>query len=273
MQQHLQTMLRDILAAFDAAVDFSHYGVPEIVTHVQSGGRGAPRICINRDWLAWAVHHRTTSGIATFLQVSRTVVRKAILEYGLKQQGAAPFPHEDLGELDAVDEAGDGQGGELDAVDEDHTYLLGDGYHGLLFDPIAMPPLPEDMAADDSDSSHAEPEQHDPSNETHTGFTPMTFSGPLSTFSDQELDNTILRLRSSYRRAGVTILDGMLRRLGLPVGRERIRRSLLRIDPVQRVFDRIRIRRRKYQVAGPNALWHHDGQHGLFFLFWFHITY
>ncbi|KAJ7592501.1 hypothetical protein C8J56DRAFT_1002792 [Mycena floridula] len=41
----------------------------------------------------------------------------------------------------------------------------------------------------------------------------------------------------------------------------RIQESLLRIDPVHRIFDCIRIRRRGYTVPGPNALWHHDGQH------------
>ena len=58
------------------------------------------------------------------------------------------------------------------------------------------------------------------------------------------------------------MLDGMLRRLGHRVQAERIRQSLIWIDPVHRIFDRIRIRRRGYTVPGPNALWHHDGQHG-----------
>ena len=55
---------------------------------------------------------------------------------------------------------------------------------------------------------------------------------------------------------------GMLRRLGHVVPYERVRLSLWRVDPVVRVFDRIRIRRRGYSVPGPMALWHHDGQHG-----------
>ena len=45
--------------------------------------------------------------------------------------------------------------------------------------------------------------------------------------------------------------------------RERIRASLLRIDPVQHVFKCICIRHRVYSVPGPNALWHHDGRHGM----------
>lgn len=62
------------------------------------------------------------------------------------------------------------------------------------------------------------------------------------------------------------MLDGMLRRLGHRVPMDRIRASLARIDPVQRVFGRVTLTRREYKVAGPNALWHHDGQHGEFFL-------
>ena len=80
--------------------------------------------------------------------------------------------------------------------------------------------------------------------------------------SDAELDAVITELRSHFQRAGITMLDGMLRYLGQQVPRERIRQALLRLDPVHRVFERIRIRRRVYSVPGPNALWHHDGQHG-----------
>ncbi|KAF8183360.1 hypothetical protein K438DRAFT_1501080, partial [Mycena galopus ATCC 62051] len=47
---------------------------------------------------------------------------------------------------------------------------------------------------------------------------------------------------------------------------EQIRQSLLRIDPVWRIFERICIHRRDYRVLGPNSLWHHDGQHAEFFL-------
>lgn len=95
-----------------------------------------------------------------------------------------------------------------------------------------------------------------------------SFTGPLSTISDDELDNTLIRLRRHYRRAGITMFDGMLRRLGHHVPRARIREALIRVDPVQRVFQRISIRRRTYHVPGPNSLWHHDGQHGQIFFFW-----
>lgn len=89
-----------------------------------------------------------------------------------------------------------------------------------------------------------------------------SFTGPLSVIGDAELDSIILQLRQQFTRAGITMLHGMLQQLGYRIPRERIRQSLYRIDPVQRIFGRIRIRRRTYSVAGPNALWHHDGQHG-----------
>ncbi|KAJ3925780.1 MAG: hypothetical protein NXY57DRAFT_874288, partial [Lentinula lateritia] len=60
-------------------------------------------------------------------------------------------------------------------------------------------------------------------------------------------------------RAGIRMLNGMLRRLGHIVPYEHIQYSLLRIDPIQRVFDRIRIQHQGYSIPAPNSLWHHDG--------------
>ncbi|KAK7043060.1 hypothetical protein VNI00_008798 [Paramarasmius palmivorus] len=90
-----------------------------------------------------------------------------------------------------------------------------------------------------------------------------TLPGYLSDISDTDLDLMIFKLKLHFPRAGIRILDGMLRRLGHVVPYERIRLSLERIDPVHRVFKRITLRRRGYSVPGPNYLWHHDGQHGL----------
>ena len=90
-------------------------------------------------------------------------------------------------------------------------------------------------------------------------------AGPavLSTeLTDDQLDQLIRMLRSHYPRAGNSMLDGMLRTMGYRITRTRIAASLTRLDPVRRVFQPIRIQRRQYKVAGPNALWHHDGQHG-----------
>lgn len=90
----------------------------------------------------------------------------------------------------------------------------------------------------------------------------VSYTGPMSSITDEELDQTIRHLRLMYPRAGISTLSGMLLTLGLRVSRERIRLSLTRVDPVQRLFQRITIERRVYTVPGPMALWHHDGQHG-----------
>jgi hypothetical protein len=214
-------MQNDIRLQYEEAINSSHHGQPTVVTTVNSGGPGRPRVHIDPQFLEWAYAHRSTSGIARFLGVSRTVVRNALLEHGIAQSQQNPFTQTPAPSLNTTNS---------DNLFEDADDLLNPDL-----------PIP-----------------------THLQDVPRvtSFTGPLSTMTDDELDDTLMRLRTHYRRAGITMLDGMLRRLGHPVPRERIRESLVRIDPVQRVFQRIRIRRRVYQVAGPNALWHHDGQHG-----------
>ena len=92
-----------------------------------------------------------------------------------------------------------------------------------------------------------------------------SYTRPLSILSDGELDEHIreIRGRDGFERIGVSALYGLLLANGHRLPRERIRLSLLRIDPGQRLFRAPPIRRRVYNVAGPNAVWHHDGQHGL----------
>lgn len=117
-----------------------------------------------------------------------------------------------------------------------------------------FPPIANDELLD---PSHPNPEQIPVPDNPEI----ISFTGPLSTIDDNSLDDLLSRLRSHFSRAGITILKGMLRRLGHSVPRERIRTSLRRTDPVHRIFERIRICRRVYSVPGPNSLWNHDGQH------------
>lgn len=119
---------------------------------------------------------------------------------------------------------------------------------------------PDDLEEPDSESL-ASDDFLDPQNST-TQHRIISYTGPLSDINDSDLDTLIRTLRQQFTRAGIAMLDGMLRNLGHRIPRERIRQSLIRIDPVHRVFNRIRIRRRVYSVPGPNSLWHHDGQHG-----------
>ncbi|KAK7043515.1 hypothetical protein R3P38DRAFT_3441058 [Favolaschia claudopus] len=200
--QNIAVMQNDVRQQYQDAADQSHEGRPIVVERVYSGAAGRPSIEIDPDFLRWAYSLRSTSSIAHFLGVSRTVVRQALLDHGIAE------PQEQPAGLSTREERDGATNGE------------------------EQPAI-------------------------------SSYTGPLSTITDDELDELVIRLRHHFRRAGVRMMQGMLRRLGHHVQIERIRQSLLRIDPVRRVFERITIRRRTYNVPGPNSLWHHDGQHGL----------
>ena len=220
-------MQGDIRLQYEETLDTSHYGRPEIVQTIQTGTRGRPRIHIDPVFLEWAYSQRTTSGIARFLHVGRSTVRDALIDYGITEPQSNPFPNQI-------------QDGSMEPGDfvEDH-----------LLDPDL--PLPTPLSDEILTSGNG------PIAAT------VSFTGPVSSLLDSALDDLIQRLRSHYRRAGLSMLDGMLCHLGHRVPRDRIRESLMCIDPIQQVFQRICIRRHVYSVPGPNSLWHHDGQHGI----------
>lgn len=223
LQTNLALMLNDVQVQYQQALDASHHGHPTVMERMHTGQRGRPRIEIDPGFLEFAHEHRSTSGIARFLGVSRGTVQSALLREGFVQVQTAPF----------VDDPSPDQPHSADEEPDD------------ILDPDL--PIPNNLPPDLENAAPA------PTSES---------AGGLSTIADWELDSLLLRLRTRFRRAGVSMLDGMLRRLGHHVQQTRIRESLCRIDPVHRVFQRIRIRRREYRVAGPNSLWHHDRQHG-----------
>jgi hypothetical protein len=165
-----------------------------------------------------------TAKIAACLGVSHSIVRRQLLEYGIAQPGSRP---------QFQDESNDS---------DDTTYHASDDRDELLDPDI---PLPQNLP-DDIESRHSARRNR----------------SYLSTMSDEELDTLVTELRVHYRRMGIRMMDGLLRSLGHRLPYERIRQSLIRVDPLHRVFQPIRIRRRGYSVPGPNSLWHHDGQHG-----------
>ena len=232
-------MLHDVRILHDTMLQSSHNGHPEVVSKEYSGGRGRPRIIINRNFLAWAYRFRSTSGIADFLGVSRTIVRQALLDYNIARPGANPF-HSEMGEDDSQPNIPEF----VQGSSRDHLPELTQG--------SAQDGLPEFV----QDSSR------DHEMIAETVFESSSFHGYLSNITDQEVDTALLRFRHDFPRAGIHILDGMLRSIDLIVPLERVGQSLLRIDPVERIFDRVRLTRRGYRVPGPNSLWHHDGQHG-----------
>lgn len=225
-------MIVDARALYNRQTEASHHGRPVIVSQESHGQRGRPRTVINPDFLSWAYSHRTTSGISQFLGISRATVRRRLLENNIALPGIDPFPS------NADSSAYNRQPGSLEGSRTDEIL------DAQIEAPIS---LPEEIYAQAASIA---------SNSSSATY--------LSSISDSQLDALLSQLRVHYCRAGIRMLDGMLRRVGHIVPYERIQHSLLRIDPIHRVFDRIRIRRRGYSVPGPNSLWHHDGHHRQF---------
>lgn len=85
----------------------------------------------------------------------------------------------------------------------------------------------------------------------------------LSDLTNDELDTIMISIYEQFPSFGRRMIDGYFMALGERVPRQRIHDSYLRvIGPPVGTFGKRRIHRRVYSVAGPNSLWHHDGQHG-----------
>ena len=82
--------------------------------------------------------------------------------------------------------------------------------------------------------------------------------------SDSELDSVVQRLAQSFPRSGSIMMWGHLRGFGVHVTRRRVRESLLRVSASSvQLRATTTVRRRTYNVASSNALWHIDGHHCL----------
>ncbi|KAJ7025356.1 hypothetical protein C8F04DRAFT_1191496 [Mycena alexandri] len=88
---NLGLMLNDVQIGYQQVLDASHHGHPTVVERVHTGWPGRPRVVIDPNFLQFAHEHRSTSGIGRFLNVSRGVVRSALLRQGLVEPQAAPF--------------------------------------------------------------------------------------------------------------------------------------------------------------------------------------
>jgi hypothetical protein len=91
-----------------------------------------------------------------------------------------------------------------------------------------------------------------------------TFVG-YSDISDAELDDVVKRFKDKHGIVvGRSLVLGHLISLGIRVQKQRVTDALVRVDPIN---SQIRwaalVHRRKYNVPGPNSLWHIDGHHSL----------
>jgi len=80
--------------------------------------------------------------------------------------------------------------------------------------------------------------------------------------SDEELHALVQECLTLFQIFGRVMVTGFLASRRVYASRARIEAAVLHINGVPRLFGE-RIERRVYAVAGPNALWHHDGQHAL----------
>ena len=89
----------------------------------------------------------------------------------------------------------------------------------------------------------------------------------MSDLSDDALDGIVRQIIENFPSFGRRMLNGHLRYLGHRVPRSRLQASYHRVrgGPSSNQFGTRRIEQRVYSVPGPNSLWHHDGQHGMFF--------
>ena len=82
--------------------------------------------------------------------------------------------------------------------------------------------------------------------------------------SDEALRPRVEEWMTDQPTVGITMLKGALDSEGCYVQRNRVAQMLLEVRPERNtLYKKIYHRRKKYWCAGPNSVWHHDGQHGL----------
>ncbi|CAL8279997.1 unnamed protein product [Merluccius merluccius] len=84
-------------------------------------------------------------------------------------------------------------------------------------------------------------------------------------YSNQELDNMVRTIVGVNDQIGPESVRAQLRAQGVRVQRRRVRDSMIRTNPQGAALRAMsqRLQRRTYRVAGPNSLWHIDGNHKL----------
>ena len=82
--------------------------------------------------------------------------------------------------------------------------------------------------------------------------------------SNEDLDRIVLEIKRNHPNSGERLMIRHLQRLGIIVQRYRLRASIHHVDPVNTAARRsLTICRKTYSVAGPNEMWHVDGNHKL----------
>ncbi len=86
----------------------------------------------------------------------------------------------------------------------------------------------------------------------------------FSTITDSDLDNMVKKVMGGNQKIGPNSIQARLLSMGFKVQRHRVRDSVVRVDPGgSAARTSVAIKRRCYRVAGPNSVWHIDGNHKL----------
>lgn len=82
--------------------------------------------------------------------------------------------------------------------------------------------------------------------------------------SDEAIRNKVEALMMTQSDCGITMMDGHFVSDDIHVKRSRLVKIMTEVRPIRNTLHKkIYRRREKYWCAGPNSVWHHDGQHGL----------
>lgn len=87
-----------------------------------------------------------------------------------------------------------------------------------------------------------------------------------SDISEYELNKIVEGIMREFPNSGYKRMTGLLQNGGYRIQQNRIRESMRRVNPdgvLLRALELRAVRRRRYQVSGPLALWHIDGNHKL----------
>ena len=87
-----------------------------------------------------------------------------------------------------------------------------------------------------------------------------------SDISDDDLDHIVERIMREFPNSGYKRMTGLLQNAGHRIQQSRIRECMRRVNPdgvLPKALELRAVRRRRYQVRGPLALWHIDGNHKL----------
>ncbi|CAB4420316.1 unnamed protein product [Rhizophagus irregularis] len=85
-----------------------------------------------------------------------------------------------------------------------------------------------------------------------------------SSITNDEIDTLVNQIKFNNPFFGQNMIMGAIRSRGIKITRKALRESIQRVDAIGAVTRWTQvIPRRKYRVAGPNAIWHIDGNHKL----------